>query len=466
MKPKRPGTRKTQIMRVETPCPESDPAIPTLSVTRGPRVGSIFRFKPETENTLSIGRTADSDIVISSPTLSRIHAIFTWTQVGSVYHLRVRDNDSTNGTFVNGERIQETFLRDGDRIDLGEIGMRFQNLRLAELAARDRLISKATEAEQDPLTGLANRRFLEDNVPVLLQDADSRSMDVSLLLLDLDHFKVVNDTFGHATGDEVLRITAKLLESLIRESDVAVRCGGEEFLVILPAADLVIAELVAERIRFSLQTFDASFINPKLKLTTSIGATIRRQGEDLAPFMDRADRALYQAKGSGRNRVIIFDSENRPVDTEVGEPGQEDYIETVSLNLDDAKVGFRLKCDLTRHTAARFERIFRRFARGQGANMALDLSLVQHLDSAGIGVLIQINRALGNQGGKLKLCNVKPDLTLILQKSRIGQLLRLEQLPAPTEGGHPPERKLLDGNQKTLKLVTSDFDFINNLHKK
>jgi len=301
---------RTQIITPSTRN-DKDTLVPALAITKGPRVGSLHRFKPGAEDTLTVGRTEDAQFVISDPTLSSVHAKFTWMPVGAEFHMLLEDLGSTNGTFVNGEKADATFLKQGDHILLGDVAMRFQMLNPQELAERDRLISKATEAEKDPLTKLANRRFMEDNLPQLLRGADLRGIPVSLMVLDLDFFKKVNDSFGHQVGDEVLVMASGLIAKMIRNSDVGVRFGGEEFVVFLPGSDVPGARLVAERIRRAIASYDHDSIAAGLKVTASIGVAVRRPGEHYEKVIGRADAALYKAKAEGRNRVIVSEGDEK-----------------------------------------------------------------------------------------------------------------------------------------------------------
>ncbi|MBI4859511.1 MAG: GGDEF domain-containing protein [Candidatus Riflebacteria bacterium] len=277
--------------------------IPTIQVIEGPRVGSLHRFRPNEENSLTVGRTTDSQFVLAHPTLSRCHAKLTWMRVGTEFHMLVEDQQSTNGTTVNGKKVDAEFIKDGDRLNLGDVVLRFQMLSPVELAERDRLIAKATQAEQDTLTGLGTRSYMLEQIPKLFTECENRGIPLSLLVLDLDHFKRVNDTLGHQVGDAVLRSAGRIVVTQIRASDTAIRYGGEEMVVFLPGSPVAGARLVAERLRCAIGAFDASTISPGLKITVSVGVAQRLPGEAFEQFFHRADSALYRAKSSGRNRV-------------------------------------------------------------------------------------------------------------------------------------------------------------------
>jgi diguanylate cyclase (GGDEF)-like protein len=160
------------------------------------------------------------------------------------------------------------------------------------------------EAARDPLTGLLNRRALEAQAVQLLAEAEKSGQPVSLLLLDLDHFKAVNDTHGHAAGDAVLRGVAEVLMREIRQDDLACRWGGEEMLAVLRNCDLVHAEQRALRLRAAITAAQPGGV-PELRVTASIGvAAVPEHGARLDALIKRADKALYVAKRYGRDRVV------------------------------------------------------------------------------------------------------------------------------------------------------------------
>jgi len=156
---------------------------------------------------------------------------------------------------------------------------------------------------RDPLTSLPTRLFLEDQLPEMVAEAQRSGLFLCCLFLDLDHFKLVNDRFGHAVGDEVLRQASRLAVQACRRDDVWVRYGGEEFVAFLPATDEEKAWTVAERVRHYIATYDWSLTHKDLSVTASLGSSRLRPGEDVASWMGRADQALYMAKRGGRNRV-------------------------------------------------------------------------------------------------------------------------------------------------------------------
>jgi two-component system cell cycle response regulator len=153
-------------------------------------------------------------------------------------------------------------------------------------------------AVTDPLTRLGNRRSLDENEP---------TGSYALLSLDIDHFKAVNDTFGHAAGDVVLRRVADTLVSTVREGDAVFRLGGEEFLIVLPDTDEHLAFTIAERVRIAVADVDLAGYAPTDRVSVSIGIATRRarQPGDIDSVLKRADAALYTSKTHGRNRVTV-----------------------------------------------------------------------------------------------------------------------------------------------------------------
>jgi diguanylate cyclase (GGDEF)-like protein/PAS domain S-box-containing protein len=159
------------------------------------------------------------------------------------------------------------------------------------------------EAYMDALTGVGNRRYGEITLSTRIYDWNTHSIPFGVLFLDIDHFKLFNDIYGHKTGDDVLLMVGKSISVLLRKMDVVSRWGGEEFVVILPGASKVVVKSVSERIRVLVEN---SFImegDDKLKVTVSIGATMSREGDSAETVIKRADRLMYLSKAAGRNRI-------------------------------------------------------------------------------------------------------------------------------------------------------------------
>jgi len=161
-------------------------------------------------------------------------------------------------------------------------------------------------ASTDPLTDLPNRRYFEDNARIELERVRRFGGAMSLLMIDLDRFKVINDRFGHAAGDAVLKTFASRCKSVFRESDLFARIGGEEFVALLVGTDRAGATLLAERVRSHVADLRVKTASGTIRVTSSIGvASVRASDRSIASTLNRADQALYTAKESGRNRVSV-----------------------------------------------------------------------------------------------------------------------------------------------------------------
>jgi diguanylate cyclase (GGDEF)-like protein len=221
---------------------------------------------------------------------------------------------------------------------LGELLQEKEALTAELRKANDTL---ASLARTDALTGLPNRRALEDELGRCAARARREKTWLSLVALDVDHFKKFNDTHGHAAGDAVLATMGRVLTEQCRKGDMPARHGGEEFSVVLPSTNAVGAHVVAERIRRALEASETLFEGKKLKFTSSIGvASAHGEGvEPIAALAARADEALYAAKHAGRNRVVsaMARAEEEPlvsaaprIDSDFGEDEEDTLVTRVS----------------------------------------------------------------------------------------------------------------------------------------
>jgi len=179
----------------------------------------------------------------------------------------------------------------------------------SDIAFRKQLERRNVELKKmaylDPLTQLANRRFLDAKLRHCLDELALFSRNFGLLLMDLDRFKRVNDNFGHSAGDAVLEQIARTVSSCLRVGDTVGRWGGEEFLAILPDADENQTHLMAERCRVLVRNSSVQVADTTVALTMSVGATILRRGDSVDSLFRRVDRALYQSKQDGRDRTTV-----------------------------------------------------------------------------------------------------------------------------------------------------------------
>jgi diguanylate cyclase len=163
------------------------------------------------------------------------------------------------------------------------------------------------ESLTDPLTTLSNRKYFQDAIVRLMGDAENKGIPFSVLLTDIDNFKKFNDTYGHLTGDQVLRLVALALKNNLKGQDIAARYGGEEFAVLLPRTGLPAAEIVANHIRMSVMSKELlrrSTGEALGRVTISLGVATWRAGDTVLSLLERADNALYAAKNAGRNCVV------------------------------------------------------------------------------------------------------------------------------------------------------------------
>lgn len=275
-----------------------------LLVLSGPQFGEIHPLQGGREYVL--GRLDDCDIHLRDEGISRRHASLQVEGEGAV----VKDLGSANGTYVDGRRVEEARLADGSRLHIGaQTTIKFTWA--DELEARYQ-IRLAESALQDPLTGLYNRRHFEERLAAELAAAQRHGRPVSLLLADIDHFKSINDRYGHLAGDEALRMVAFVLRGALRKEDVLARYGGEEFVVVARETGLAGGRSLGERIRKAVERSRLTWQGQEVGLTVSIGVTVSIgisefvAGKTDRDLFDTADRALYLAKEGGRNRVVTL----------------------------------------------------------------------------------------------------------------------------------------------------------------
>jgi diguanylate cyclase (GGDEF)-like protein len=244
-----------------------------------------------------IGRSSKCDVQIEQESVSRNHARI-WRQNGEYV---LRDLGSTNGTYVNDQAIDEVLLRDGDRIQIGRTIFKFIVDSNTETHYHEEIYRLMT---LDGLTDLYNVRFFRDSLEKEISRARRYGRVFSLVLFDVDHFKSINDTYGHLAGDAVLRQLGALVRSRVRRDDIPARTGGEEFAVILPEVDRKGATSFADKLRRAVEESAFRFEGTLIPVTISLGvAEWDAAIPDAATLIARADEKLYEAKRGGRNRV-------------------------------------------------------------------------------------------------------------------------------------------------------------------
>jgi len=177
----------------------------------------------------------------------------------------------------------------------------FRTIRFS-IARQKRIRAFKTEARTDALTGLANRRAFDSGLQRHLAEAAERGRPMSLMMLDVDHFKSINDKYGHRAGDFVLCSLGSVISETVRETDIAARYGGEEFAVILPSTNQTESQAVMQRLLTNVAEHVFAFEDMRLQATVSVGLTQAREDDDASAVVQRADAALYAAKSAGRNR--------------------------------------------------------------------------------------------------------------------------------------------------------------------
>ena len=262
-------------------------------------IGSYWPIsKPE----IIIGRNWKSDICIRDPSISKDHlAVYSETN-GKV---SIKDLNSTNGTYINEQSIEpQTCVspNDNDIIKLGNVGLKFLNKGNHEITS---IIKTYQKSFFDMLTGVGNRSMLEVKSPELFHISKRTKTALSLILLDIDFFKKINDTYGHQAGDFILKQVGQMLRSNFRSDDILTRCGGEEFCIILRSKIDNVQKSI-EKVRKTIEDHSFNYNDKDLKITISAGITERiKKDKNWKNMYERADQALYKSKNTGRNKVSI-----------------------------------------------------------------------------------------------------------------------------------------------------------------
>jgi diguanylate cyclase (GGDEF)-like protein len=264
-------------------------------------VGNIVEM---TTMKMTVGRDPTCDFVLRDDGISRYHIEV--VRSGDDY-LAVKDLGSTNGTFVHGEKVTEAILKDGDKMLLGRrTVLKFVFQDELEQSYQRQMYESST---RDGLTGVYNRKYFAQKLDADLSFARRHLIPFTLLMLDIDFFKKVNDTYGHRTGDDVLVVVADAIKATIRTEDALARYGGEEFAVLAPGTDVNGGHALAERIRASVASQVVPAQNDTqepVRVTVSIGVATIQPGVHFpaADLISIADKNLYEAKRGGRNCTV------------------------------------------------------------------------------------------------------------------------------------------------------------------
>jgi diguanylate cyclase (GGDEF)-like protein len=245
-----------------------------------------------------LGRDADSDLVLLDEGISRRHARV--ERSGDAW--LVMDVGSRNGTLLNAQPLSGVKrLKNGDLLKLGSVIVKYLSGSDLETSLYEEMFQLAIT---DNLTQLGNRRRLDDELATECGRVRRHGRSLSMLLLDIDFFKQVNDEHGHAAGDAVLFQLGQVIRSRVRQHDVAARIGGEEIAILMPETDLSGARMLAEELRRAIEQHVVELAERRIYVTVSVGcAQFMPQDVDPTGFMRRCDERLYAAKAAGRNRV-------------------------------------------------------------------------------------------------------------------------------------------------------------------
>ena len=275
---------------------DAQQAAACLVVLSGSNVGEMYRLE---KDQVVIGRGDKVDLRLVDDGISREHVRISKDEGRIV----LEDLGSTNGTYCNGQRVERHPLTEGDKILIGSttiLKFSYQD-RLDEMFQRQ----MSESALRDGLTRAFNKRYFNDRIDSEFQYAVRHSAPLSLIFLDIDHFKKINDQHGHQAGDHVLAQLSTLVMSMLGEEETFARYGGEEFAIVARGVELGAAAALSERLRAAVEAHPFTFETTTLAVTISVGVA-RAPGAGLTSSGDlvaRADEAMYAAKRGGRNRV-------------------------------------------------------------------------------------------------------------------------------------------------------------------
>lgn len=285
-----PGRRTAISIPSERPAASGPPCLVIIS---GDDMGR--RFELGTQE-VSIGRADSCTICVNTDQVSRRHATVQYI-LGKYYLVDLR---STNGTFVNEQKVERAKLLDGDQIRVGKTVLKYTESRV-EQRYFEHVFNLAS---MDALTGAFNKRYFDETFGKEVLRAQQTRSPLSLVLFDIDHFKKINDTYGHPAGDAVLKSVASAVSAQLREGDALFRVGGEEFALLLSETPRDLAAQAAEAVRGLIETLVTDFMGTRIAATLSLGVAELGEAEEPAALYQRVDEQLYAAKRGGRNRVV------------------------------------------------------------------------------------------------------------------------------------------------------------------
>ena len=285
-------TRISRVSRISDRVVSGDSCLVTIY---GPNLGKQYTL--DVVNETRIGRGPDNHIVLDMDNVSRHHAVVESSEEGFV----VRDNKSTNGTYINDEEVEGGRpLVNGDLLKIGGTILKFLQGGNVEALFHEEIYQMTIV---DGLTQLFNKRYFLEFLDREMARCARYERPLSLLLFDIDHFKKVNDVHGHLAGDAVLKRLAELVSKHIRKEECFARYGGEEFAIIMPETNGERARIFAEKICKMVESSRFHYEDRAIPVTVSIGIGEMGTHRDPMAFIAAADANLYLAKGNGRNRA-------------------------------------------------------------------------------------------------------------------------------------------------------------------
>ena len=277
--------------------PSADIKRPCLVMIKGDYIGEVYEL---TDDVTMIGRSDDVDLTISDISISRRHAMV----INRLEGFFISDLSSTNGTFINKELISgPRLLQEGDKVSLGNITFKFSFQDEDDTEYHQMLRNMAVK---DGLTRIYNKRYFSELLEKEFDYNRRNKAGLSIVMFDIDHFKHVNDTYGHPAGDFVLKNLAQLVEHEARGYDVFARWGGEEFVFLMRGAPLDAAVALAERVRKVVEEHVFDYDDLNLRVTTSLGVCYWSGDDSIQSslqLVEQVDKLLYEAKHAGRNCV-------------------------------------------------------------------------------------------------------------------------------------------------------------------
>lgn len=288
---------KTIIVNLKPEAEKPSSLEPFLVSISGRETGKAIPLKGKN---LKIGREIGCDLILDNPHISRMHAEIFWK--GNT--IGIKDLGSTNGVFVNGKKVTESVLNNGDKILIGT--QLYFKLIYQDAVDQSYQQNLFKAANTDPLTQLYNKRYFMESLEKEFSYSKRTELPLSLLMIDIDFFKQINDNYGHVVGDKVLKLVGSIFSTNLRLENIVSRFGGEEFAILLRGAPLEKARQVGERLRSLVEQQIVISKNKQLTFTISVGVATFTGKNFATPeeLLLKADELLYGAKQNGRNKTM------------------------------------------------------------------------------------------------------------------------------------------------------------------